>query len=286
MTTSDSPIFPSPGEDQEMEAAAKQARQTFRFFWRELSWEQRRIVPGLQIAALKAKFTDPPETTPSKGPDALEAEQMWLNDIEFDGREIHGTLLNSPHSLQSVKEGDRLKVPGKQMTDWMYVIYGDVYGGFTVDLLRSRMSGSERKQHDQAWGFNFGDLGIVDLVPPEYIGDPPKKKGFFSRLLGAKAEPQDHAKVAATEHPMSVNMRESLEESLGEKPDYVHEADERGFTLLHQLALAGSLDGVEVCLNHGADPNQPASNGMTPFALAKCLGWKKVMARLEQAGTA
>jgi hypothetical protein len=161
----------------------------------------------------------------------------------------------------------------------MYVQSERVYGGFTVDVLRSRMPKSERKQHDEAWGLNFGKVGMVDLVPPEYIGEKP---GFFSKLFRSP-RPQDYAEVAKAEHPMSVNMRESLEKTLSENPQLVHEADDKGFAFLHQLSLAGSLDGVDICLKHGADPSKPASNGMTPHALAKCLGWKRVMQRLENA---
>jgi len=286
MKNSETPIFQSPGDDPEMDQAASKARQTFRFFWREMAWEQRRIVPALELAAVKASFSDPPEIR-AQNPGGLEAEHMWLLEVDFDGRRLHGTLINSPHSLRSFSEGDRVKIAGKQISDWMYVIAGEVYGGFTVDLIRSRMGKGERKQHDQAWGFDFGDVGVVNLVPPEYIGEAPaKKKGLLSRFGGSKSTPQDYAVVAATEHPMSANMRESLEQTLTENPDFVHEADDRGYNFLHQLSLAGSLDGVDVCLKHGADPNKRAPNGMTPFALAKCLGWKRVMARLQQAGGA
>lgn len=83
---------------------------------------------------------------------------------------------------------------------------------------------------------------------------------------------------------MSVNMRDSLDQTLTENPELVHQTDDRGYTFLHQLSLAGSWDGVDVCLKHGADPKKAAQNGMTPFALAKCLGWKRVMERLQQAG--
>ena len=62
------------------------------------------------------------------------------------------------------------------------------------------------------------------------------------------------------------------------------EVDDSGLPILHTLTIAGSLDGVDVCLRQGADPNQPAANGVTPVQLAKALGWKKVLARLEQAG--
>lgn len=267
-----------------MEQAGAKARDTFRFFWRELAWEYRRIVPGLDLAVVKAAFSDPPEMK-SREPGAMEVEFMWLNEVMFDGREVQGTLLNAPHSLRSVKEGDQVKVAGKKIVDWMYVQLGKTYGGFTIDLMRSRMSRGERKQHDDAWGFDFGDVGFVKLVPPSYIGEAePKKKGFLSFLSSAKPTPQDYDKVAATEHPMSVNTRESCEKSLMENPKLLQQTDDRGFTFLHHFSLAGSFDGVDVCLNHGADAKKPAANGMTPLALAKSLGWKKVMTRLQQAG--
>ncbi len=284
MTGSKSPIFNSPNDDAEMEQAAAKARQTFKYFWREMSWEHRRLIPGLDLAAVKASFSDPPEIK-AKNPGALDVEHMWLLEVDFDGKEVQGTLINSPHSLKSIQEGDRVTITGKQLCDWMYVIAGNVYGGFTVDLMRSRMPKGERKQHDEAWGFDFGEVGVVHLVPPEYIGDPPlKKKGMFSFLGGSKSTNQDYAKVAATEHPMSVNMRESFNQTLTDNPDMLHQTDDRGYGFLHQLSLAGSFDGVDICLKHGANPKVAAQNGMTPFALAKCLGWKRVMDRLQQAG--
>lgn len=284
MAESKSPIFSAPSEDAEMDQAAAKARQTFRYFWREMAWEQRRIIPGLELAAVKGKFSDPPELR-AENPEGFEVEQMWLLEVDFDGRKLEGTLINSPHTLKSFQEGDRVTLKGNQLCDWMYVTGGQVYGGFTVDLLRSRMSKAERKQHDQAWGFDFGDVGVVNLVPTEYIGAAPaKSKGFFSRFSAAPSAPQDYAAVAAAEHPMSVNMRDSFDEELRKNPEWVDETDHRGYSFLHQLALAGSLDGVDVCLKHGADANKAAPNGMTPLALAKCLGWKRVMERLQQAG--
>ncbi|MCC9603611.1 DUF2314 domain-containing protein [Stieleria sp. JC731] len=279
------PVFSSPSDDKEMEQASQKARHSFRFFWREMSWERRRIVPALELAAVKGTFRDPPELK-SDDPDALEVEHMWLIDVDFDGREVEGTLINSPISLKSVKEGDRVTIRGKQICDWMYVLDGEVYGGFTVDLLRSRMGKAERKQHDNAWGYDFGEVGIINLVPPTYIGDDaPAKKGLFG-FGKPKVTQQDYTKVAAAEHPMSINMRSSLSDTIDENPEMKSQADDHGYTFLHQLALAGSYDGVDVCLQKGFDPSQEAPNGMTAYTLAKSLGWKKVMQRLEQDGAA
>lgn len=280
MADSQHSVITFSSDDPEMDQAAAKARKTFRYFWRELSWEYRRIVPGLELAAVKGYFTDP-----ESRPDAFDGEHMWLVDVQFDGREIHGTLINSPRTLQSVSEGDRVRIGGKRLTDWMYVQGGEVYGGFTIDLMRSRMTDSERKQHDKAWGFDFGKVGVVNLVPPSYIGDmAASKRGLFGVFGKAAQEQQDYAKVAEAEHPMSVNMRESLDQQLNQSPDFLSHADDFGMTLLHQLCLAGSLDGVEVCLSHGANVSQPTAHGLTPLALATSLGWNRVVKRLQAAG--
>ena len=273
-------VFYTPGEDPMMIEAGKRARQSFRFFWRELSWEQKRIIPGLSMAGIKATFQDPPEMR-AQNPNGLECEHMWLLEVDFDGKHIEGTLINQPDSLLSVKEGDRVRLAPQQLCDWLYVIGEDVYGGFTIDVMRSQMGAAERKAHDEAWGFDFGTPGIVDLVPHEFIGEKKAKGGFLSGLFGSKPAPQDFGKVAQSEHPMSINMRESLEESLTQNPGMLHETDPKGFTFLHQLSLAGAYDCVDVCLRRGANPNQPAHNGMTPIMLANCLGWKRVVQRLQ-----
>jgi hypothetical protein len=53
-----SKVFTFDDTDPEMQAAYEKARATFRYFWREVAWEQRRIVPGLDLAAVKAPFSD------------------------------------------------------------------------------------------------------------------------------------------------------------------------------------------------------------------------------------
>ena len=116
MSNPESPVFISPGDDPEMEAASKNVRQTFKFFWREMAWENRRIIPGLEMAAVKASLFDPPEVQ-AANPGGLEVEHMWLVDVDFDGRRVEGTLINQPMSLQSYQEGQRVKIRGKQIGD-------------------------------------------------------------------------------------------------------------------------------------------------------------------------
>jgi uncharacterized protein len=258
-----SPTFSFDSDDPEMQRAYESARDTFRYFWREIAWERRRIIPALELAAVKAPFFD---GTPD---DPGEVEHMWFNDVDFDGRTVTGTLLNSPNALTSVEQGDEVSVPLKRISDWMYGSDGEVFGGHTVQLMRSRMGRRERNEHDAAWGLNFGEPGRIRLVPEA------KKGGLFKAFRRASGD----AEIG--EHPMSENMAPKLEEQLAEDRSLLTSRDERGWMLLHNEALAGSLATVKVLLKHGADRKAKTNDGRTPADLARSLGWEKVVAVLE-----
>lgn len=102
------------GDDPEMEHAMREARKTFGYFWRELAWERRRIVPALDMAAVKAPFADGPPSPQQT--DHPQVEEMWISEVDFDGQAVSGELLNSPNWLTSVKEGDEVRVPGARNT--------------------------------------------------------------------------------------------------------------------------------------------------------------------------
>lgn len=244
-----------------MTQARQNARHTFRFFWREVSWEHRRIIPALEFSAVKIAFADPPPLLSKPKP----PEEMWIGDVQFDGKSISGKLLNQPHWLSSIAQGDAVSVPTERMSDWMYAIQGKAYGGYTVQLLRMQMQDDERRAHDSSWDLDFGDPNMIEVTPLKWA--PPDRHG---------ADPP--------EHPMALNMGPSLEEQLKKTPELVRAVDERGFTLLHQLALAGSNIGVTIAIKHGAEINQKGKNGMTPLALAKSLNWRKVVDTLLSNG--
>src|SRR5688500_15826867 len=237
MSESQSPVFMFDGSDPQMQQAYERARSTFKYFWREMSWERRRIIPAVELAAVKAPFSDDGDLTSS------EVEHMWLSEIDFVGRQITGELMNSPNNLESVKQGDKVSMPLSQISDWMMVLVGDVYGGFTVNLMRSRLSGSERRAHDQAWGLNFGDPNHIR------IKQEPKQKRILGIPIGKPAQ------TSGDEHPMSEGMAEKFKEQLAGDPSLIPWRDDDGWGFLHQEALAGNLASVKVLLEAGADPN-------------------------------
>jgi uncharacterized protein YegJ (DUF2314 family) len=249
-----SPVFYAKQDDPEMQRAITGALASFKYLWRELSWEYRRIIPALDLSAVKAAFNDP-------GADPDQAEHMWLSDIEFDGDAIKGTLLSSPHGLTSVKAGDPIVLRRDHLEDWIYACKGHLYGGFTIQVIRSKMSPADRRGHDEAWGFEFAEPPQVDLVPT--WGGP-----------NAAADPE-------AEHPMSENMAPGLKEAVRKDPAGFFELGPSGLNMLHSLALGGSAAGVRVLLEAGADPQQKTKHGRTALDLAQLMGGPRVVELLR-----
>ncbi len=223
-----SKVFLNPNDDTEMTKAMAQARANFRYFWREMSWEMRRIIPALDLAIVKFPFSDPPG---KRDPDNPAVEEMWLGSVDFDGQNVTGTLMNSPNWLKTIKEGTEYSRPLAELSDWMYVTQGRAYGAYTVNLMRSRMNSSERRSHDSAWGLEFGEPKNILVAPVDWTATP--KKGLLAKLLGNRKVPEI---TVEQEHPMAVNMLESLKEHIEANPSFLHDTDQKGWTVLHQMS--------------------------------------------------
>lgn len=256
-----SPVFHAKTDDPAMREAMARAVDSFKYLWRELTWEYRRIVPALELSAIKAAFKDPDDA------DSDRVEHMWLSDIEFDGDVIRATLMNEPNWLESVKQGDPVSLRKEELEDWMYVSEGRAYGGFTIQAIRAKMSAAERREHDEAWGFDFGDPSRVDVVP----------NWDEKKAPGAAGDPE-------AEHPMSENMAAGLADALKKNRDAFFELGPAGLNTLHSLALGGSAACVRGLLAAGGDPRMKTRSGKTARDLADAMGWPRVVKLLADAG--
>jgi len=244
------PIFFADGESQNMINAFEKAQETFKYFWRELSWEYRRIIPALDVACVKLAFTQDIEGETI-------VEHMWINEINFDGEKIKGILVNDPNDLTNVSNGDYVEIPINQISDWLFATQDKTYGGFTIQAMRSEMTETERQEHDDAWGLDFGDYNDI-LVAYEQ-----------------KEKPEN-----LTEHPMSINMKDSLANFIKENPNELNGEDEFGYTFLHREAIAGNSTIVKVLLDLGADKNAKTHANKTARDFAESLKWEHLLTLL------
>ena len=275
------PIFMFNAEDPRMKQANEDAQRTFKYFWRELSWENRRIVPGLGMAMIKLPFTDGPRTDGNP-----EYEQMWVNEVNFDGETLTGQLINSPNWLTSVKEGDAVQRPFAQLTDWIMTADDAAYGAFTVNAMRSRMSEGERRNHDQAWGLDFGDPNEIrtEIAREKKMKEKP---GIFSKLFGGGggAAKTPGSEGGFQDHPMCTNMLGTIETQLKGDASIARSVDDTGWTLLQRDALAGNFGVVKLLVHYGADVGARTPAGHTAVDLARAIGWTEIAAYLDQQGS-
>lgn len=263
---SEKEIFWADGDNPKMIDAFKNSQNTFKYFWRELSWEYRRIIPALNLACVKVAFSQEVE-----GRARPLVEHMWINEVSFDGNNVSGVLINNPNELTNVSNGDFVSIPLAQISDWLFAITESkpkgglskvfssaskprAYGGFTIQVMRSEMTTKERKEHDSAWGLDFGDYNEVLVVNEQ------------------KENPEN-----LIEHPMSKNMREKLLDFLKDNPEEITNTDDDGLTLLHKETIAGNLTSVEVLLSLGASKDVKTNRGETPLDFAKKLNWEHII---------
>lgn len=245
--------FPARSDDPAMMQAFTNAQNTFKYCWRELSWEYRRIVPSLDVACVKVAFSQEAEDGETI------TEHMWINDIVFDGEMIKGILINDPNELTNIENGAEVTIPLNQISDWLLSDGSKTYGGFTIQAMRAEMSEEERQEHDEAWGLDFGDYNDILLVHEQ------------------KEHPEN-----LVEHPMSKNMRDSLIDFVKQHPAELTNTDENGYTFLHRETIAGNLTSVEVLLAAGADKTKATSSGKTPLDFARELNWEHIIPVLEK----
>lgn len=248
-------IYRFKGDDPDINLASKNARESFKYFWRELSWERRRIIPGLDISAVKLGFPTGKVTDY-----APPVEHMWVGNVNFDGLKVSGDLLNDPSWIDGIGSGDQIVMGFNDINDWIYSIDGMVYGAYTVNAIRLKMNSVQRRVHDDAWGLEFGDPREIQIVPDSYLNKESINKDEYE--IG--------------EHPMSENMAVKIDSALSENPAIVNQIDENGWTMLQYEALAGNLTPVKLLLKNGADKMIKNPDGFTAIDLAEVMKWHKI----------
>ncbi len=98
--------------------------------------------PTISYFALKAKFEENGTI-----------EHVWLNFITCDGKEFEGNVANDPFALKTISFGKTVRVPLERVSDWMIIDNGVLVGGYTLRVLRDRMSEPDKRAFDEKGRF-------------------------------------------------------------------------------------------------------------------------------------
>jgi uncharacterized protein YegJ (DUF2314 family) len=87
--------------------------------------------------------------------DGKQVEHFWVGITKFDGMQFEGTINNEPALVKTIKEGEKVKVEKARVEDWMYIENKKLVGGYTVRVLRNRLTPEERKALDDSVPFKI-----------------------------------------------------------------------------------------------------------------------------------
>ncbi|WP_170172676.1 YegJ family protein [Hymenobacter rigui] len=128
-------------DDPEMAEAIRQSRETVNQFLTALA-------SGDTTAynfGVKAAFPIPDGTN----------EHIWLTDIRANGDSIIGVIDNQPDVITAVKFGQQVAIHKDSITDWNYTKNGKLIGGYSIRLMRRRMSKEEQAEFDKQMSFTI-----------------------------------------------------------------------------------------------------------------------------------
>ena len=109
-------------DEQEMEAAIARARSEVDSFIAEMSKGN-----GTNFA-VKVPIQDKEET-----------EHFWLTDIVYRNGKFEGVIGNDPGMVTNVKSGQKWSVKKSEISDWMFMREGKMYGNYTLRPLLKTM---------------------------------------------------------------------------------------------------------------------------------------------------
>jgi uncharacterized protein YegJ (DUF2314 family) len=82
-------------------------------------------------------------------------EHFWVTDVAFDGSTFRGKINNEPEIVKTVKFGQTVSDDKSHISDWMYIDSGKLVGGYTIRVLRDKLSAQERADFDRGVPFKF-----------------------------------------------------------------------------------------------------------------------------------
>lgn len=130
-------IYNVENQDAEMNKVIIKAKETLPEFYKAL--ESRN--PNHEAFAVKMHFKI-----------NNDGEHIWINGLFKQNGEYFGVVDNLPEFTKEVKQGDTIKIDSSRVSDWMYLDNGELKGGYTIRLLRNRMSEEERTEFDKTSG--------------------------------------------------------------------------------------------------------------------------------------
>lgn len=144
-------------EDEAMNWAMEKSRLTLHYFKNCLKNPH----PSQQYFSVKVRIEDNGMI-----------EHIWLTEPSFDEEgNLFGVVGNEPIDVKSVKFNQKIGIDNSLVSDWMILENGRLIGGYTIRVVRDKLSGQALQNFDNGLGGMFIDHGedyfLADDSTPE-----------------------------------------------------------------------------------------------------------------------
>lgn len=133
----DSAVLHTATEDPRMNEAMARARETIQVILPKLA-----TVEGQLPVSVKANIK-------SEG----HSEHVWISNVKLVDGKFTGPLDNNPLYIKKYKVGDIISVAPEEISDWYAISGGRIHGGYTIYLVRARMSPQQRADFDKTFPY-------------------------------------------------------------------------------------------------------------------------------------
>lgn len=268
MRKSQPPLIDVDDNDTEMNAAIDKARATAQQFIMALA------TPKVAQTSFTVKFLVL---------DGERSEHIWLLPVCCQEGKFRGTINNEPERVSTVKAGAEVTVGINEISDWMYVDNGRLVGGFTVRVLRARMSKTKGDEFDQSVPFVIDNemkvnaplvqfFNAIGNAEHELLESLLKTHPQFANRVGRVAVEGTFSYIEQeVRHPLNYatycGNTKAVEILLENKAD-PNFRDKYKNTPLHEAAMRGRLEIIRLLAQYGADINARNRIGCTPLKAA------------------
>ncbi|MBA3682609.1 MAG: DUF2314 domain-containing protein [Bacteroidetes bacterium] len=131
-------------DDAQLIQAIEKAKNTLKYFKDSLENAQTHQT----YFSIKTKLTDGNYT-----------EHIWLDAAEIKDNIVYGIVNNVPTNLKNVELGRKIGVSENEITDWLIIENNRLIGGYTIRVIRDKMSRAHRELFESTIKFKI-DHGI------------------------------------------------------------------------------------------------------------------------------
>jgi uncharacterized protein YegJ (DUF2314 family) len=133
-------IYNAAADDKEMNAAVAAAKASFT----EFDSAFRSNIYDSSTFFIKVRF-----------PTAEGNEHIWAMNLTIDHGIYYGVVDNLPNLVTDVRVGEKVRIDTADISDWMFSDNGMLRGGYTIRVIRDRMTSADKAAFDSSFPFRI-----------------------------------------------------------------------------------------------------------------------------------